>query len=440
MKIGILIPVCSRNQNWARYEDCYLATVALPSLLATISQGYDYRFYIGVDDDDAFFQEHLSRLPGTPVVVENCANAPAHVWNHLCQRAVVDGCEYVFQMADDVVMETPRWTERFIAKLQENKNRGVVGPCHLENYHGRLREGKPFVLENAFVHRSHFDTFGFFYPWEIRNWYCDDWITRVYEGTLSYMFKDITVKNLSIRTGTQRYAIAHPDWKTCLAKGRARLRQTTKGCFSFCLYGEYTDKYSKGLQVNVDILRTQYPNWDIVVYAAPEAEEFVRSLGVKCIPTGKTGVVNTIYRFLPMTDATYDVVCVRDTDSRVHPRDRWCIDNFLDSTYSLYTIRDHPWHRYRIMCGLWGSKRGHGLDEAALRQHCEKPLVGYTSDSIFLETHLRIENFVVYSYDPTGLFNDPTENYVWIDCPGDFCGNVILFDQGVEVPQFTRYV
>lgn len=438
MKVGILIPVCSRNQSWTRYEECYLATAALPSLHRTFSPGYEYRFYIGVDDDDTFFLENLDRLPGTAIIVSGCANAPAHVWNHLFQRAVEDGCEYAFQMADDVVVETSGWTERFIAKLEETHNRGVVGPCHPENYHGRLREGKPFVLENAFVHRSHWDIFGFLYPWEIRNWYCDDWITRVYEG---YMFEDIIVHNTSIRTGTQRYSIDRPDWAACIERGKIRLCENVRGCFSFCLYGEYTTKYSLGLSRNVELIRQHYPQWDIVVYAAPEAEEYVRSLGVKCVPTGQTGAVNMTYRFLPVTDPTYDVVCVRDADSRINERDRWCIQHFLRSPYSFYTIRDHPWHRYRIMGGLWGAKRGHVFDAAVLTDYCGRIEAGYTSDTQFLEKYATVTNGVVYSYHPSGLFGDSNEKIVVIDCSGDFCGNVILFDgDGNEYPQFTRQV
>lgn len=440
MKVGILAPVCSRNQSWTSYDECYLAQALLPSFERTKSRNVEYCFYIGIDSDDTFFLSHQDRMPGTKVIVENCHHAPAHVWNHLFKRAYDDGCEYMFQIADDVVIETPGWTEKFIVKLQENVNRGVVGPCHPENWGLRKNAGKPFVLENAFVHRSHYDRFGFLYPWEIRNWYCDDWISRVYEGCLSYMFEDIIVHNLSVRSPNQRYTIEHPNWWACVEQGRKTLREQTKGCFSFCLYGGYTNKYYKGLTQNIDIIRRDFPTWDIVVYAAPDAEAFVRSLsGVQCVATGKPGAVNMTYRFLEIGNPDYDVVCVRDADSRINERDQWCIRHFLDSPARVYTIRDHPLHRYRIMGGLWGAKRGYHLDASVLRKYCHEIQAGYTSDTQFLEKHLRTGNVLVYSYDPTGLFADPTEKIVRIDCPGDFCGNVILFDaNGAEYPEFTR--
>jgi hypothetical protein len=436
MRIAVLIPVCSRNQHWTRLEDSFLFQAALPSLARTQSQGYTYTYYIGMDDDDHFFLDARDRIPGIHVLLKGCQHAPATAWNQLFERAIQDKHEYYFQMADDVVIETPGWTERFVAALQENGNRGVVGPCHLENYHGRLARGQQYCIENAFVHKTHWDRFGFFYPPEIKNWYCDDWITQVYSGTLSLMMEDILVRNLSIRTAQQRYDVSVPRWKELIDEHRWR---TVHGCFSFCLFGEFTTKYYTGLVRNVELIRQHFPLWDIHVYAAPEAVEFVRFLsGVRCIPTGASGAVNMTYRFLSTIDPVYDAVCVRDTDSRIHARDRWCIRHFLGSPYSMYTIRDHPWHRYRVMGGLWGVKRGPHFSREKLYNYCHTVSAGYTSDTQFLDTHLESDRRIVYSYDPHGLFHDPTETVVPIACPGDFCGNVVLFDEnGAEYCEFA---
>ena len=440
MKIGVLVPVCSRNQTWTQYEDCPLYKVLTPSFEATKSQGYEYQFYIGLDDDDEFFLRYQDRLPGKAIAVSDCKHAPARVWNVLFQKAYEDECEYMFQLADDVSIETPGWTERFIEKLKSNRNLGVVGPCHPANYQLRKERGMPFVLENAFVHRRHYEIFGTLYPHEIKNWYCDVWITDVYNGVLSHMFFDIIVRNTII---DQRYHIESLDVTAMVNKGKQKIRENIRGLFSFCLYGSYTDKYYRGFLENVDLIRVHYPTWDIVVYAAPEAINFASSIpGVRCMPTGRTGPVNMAYRFLAVTDTRYDVVCIRDTDSRIHSRDRWCISNFIDSAYRLYTIRDHPYHRYRIMGGLWGAKYGTYIDPNVLNKYCESHSAGYTFDVRFLEQHLKTENMVVYSYVPDGLFNDPNEKVCVIDHPlpnGDFCGNVVLFrEDGSSYNEFTQ--
>lgn len=432
--------MCSRNQSWLHYEDCSLDKVLLPSFEATKSQGFEYQFYIGMDDDDEFFVRYRDRLPGKAIAVSDCKHAPARIWNILCKEAYEDGCDYMFQLADDVFIETSGWTERFVETLQSNRNMGVVGPCHPTNYRLRHERGMPFVIENAFVHRRHYDIFNTLYPHEIKNWHCDDWITRVYDGILSRMCFDIIVQNTVV---DQRYHIERLDISGLLNEGRRKIREAIRGLFSFCLYGLYTDKYYRGFLENVDLIRIHYPAWDIVVYAAPEAMDFVTSIpGVRSVATGRTGSVNTAYRFLAIADSNYDVVCIRDTDSRIHARDRWCISNFIDSPHSLYTIRDHPYHLYRVMAGLWGAKRGTNIYPDALNKYCESQDAGYTFDVQFLGQHLNTERMVVYSYVPGGLFNDPNEKVCVIDCPlpnGDFCGNVVLFRaDGSSYNEFTQ--
>lgn len=429
-KIGILIPVCSRNQGWTTLDETYIMKASVPSLRATMSPGYEYTIYIGVDDDDEFFMTRKDELPGTVVVLSNCRNAPAHAWNRLFERAIQDGNEYFFQMADDVVLETPGWTELFIKTLQTNRNCGVVGPIHPDNYYGRLANGQTPVIENAFVHKTHYEIFRYFYPWEIKNYYCDNWITEVYKNELSVIEQSIVNRNLSIHAAQQRYVIDYPNWEECIQRGREQLN---KGCFSFCLYGDYTDKYYKGLLENIKLIHEHYPGWDIHVYAGPEAVDFVASIpDVMFFPTYTHGPINMIYRFLSTLENRYKVVCIRDADSRIHARDRWCIQEFMKSTDSVYTIRDHPWHRYRIMGGLWGTKRGTNVFtpkqfEEYVREHST---MGYTVDTNFLDRFVQTP-LLVFSYDPSGLLGNPNEKVVCIEEPiqsDNFCGNVVLFD------------
>lgn len=440
MKIAILIPVCSRNQTWKTYEECYFANTAWPSLVNTLSPEHDYTIYIGIDEDDEFFKKHVDRFPGQIVWLQNCQGAPAHAWNQLFERAFHDGHDYFFQMADDVELETTDWTRDYIETLQANNNLGVVGPCHLENLIGRNSMGKPFVLENAFVHRRHYEIFGTFYDTNIRNWYCDDWITRIYDGWLSKMCMNHTVKNKSISNPNQRYEVETPEIEDLIDKGRTKIAESVKGCFSFCLFGPYSDKYYKGLEQNVKIIRKHYPKWAIRVYVSAEAESFVRALGVTCIPTGVSGWINMVYRFYPVLDTSFDVVCVRDTDSRIHERDRWCIKTFLEGPCKVYTIRDHPWHRYKVMGGLWGAKPSSTLfKKEDLDTFCNTMVARYTDDCNFLQRHLNTQDLQVFCYQLDGLAVDLTERVTLISQPGDFCGNVILFDEnGKEFPQFIR--
>ena len=54
MNIGILIPLCSRNQKWKETIDIDFFNFVLPSFYRTISNKHNYRFYIAMDENDKF--------------------------------------------------------------------------------------------------------------------------------------------------------------------------------------------------------------------------------------------------------------------------------------------------------------------------------------------------------------------------------------------------
>lgn len=440
MSIAILIPVCSRNQSWERLEDCYLLRSFMPRFNRTKTAAYKYQIYVGIDDDDAFFLpevDELRRRGFRVQILSGCQHAPARAWNQLFDTAVKDGHEYFFQIGDDVILQSRKWTERFIGVLQAHGNKGVVGPCHPNNFWMRKRNGGNPVIENSFVHRSHYDIFGTFFPPEIPNWYCDNWITDVYQPFCAQTCEDIIVQNQCI---DNRYAIQSMDIQDLVRRGQSRLFQSLRCCFSFCLFGTQ-DKYLKGMAKNVEMIRRDYPTWDIRIYASPECEGFARSLGVHTVATHTEGFVNVLYRFHALFD-DYDVVCIRDADSRIHARDRWCIDHFMRSPYTVYTTRDHPYHTYPIMGGLWGVKRGHPLFSARdIEEFIKTSHTGYTTDTTFLERNLSRKNMVVYSYDPKGICKDDSETVCVIGEPirnHEFCGNVMLFTGDVETAEFTH--
>ena len=48
----------------------------------------------------------------------------------------------------------------------------MTGPIDKNNLH---------VLTQSFVSRKHMELFGYYFPSEIINWFCDDWINLVYK-------------------------------------------------------------------------------------------------------------------------------------------------------------------------------------------------------------------------------------------------------------------
>ena len=48
----------------------------------------------------------------------------------------------------------------------------------------------------------------------------------------------------------------------------------------------------------------------------------------------------------------------RDTDSRLSQREKAAVDEWLSSSKGFHIMRDHPWHKYPVLGGMWGVKRG----------------------------------------------------------------------------------
>ena len=87
-----------------------------------------------------------------------------------------------------------------------------------------------------------------------------------------------------------------------------------------------------------------------------------------------------LYRYLPIGFA--DIGFIRDADSRIIERDRWCISEFLNSSFSYHIIRDHYWHKEPIMGGIFGWKKQVEIDLSL------DSVIGYSQDMAYLKQHL----------------------------------------------------
>jgi hypothetical protein len=198
MNVAILVPVCSRNQNWKTFEDCHFAKYFYPSFRETTT---DYtgkiQIYVGIDDNDAFFREHLDNFKDVSIVwLAGCQHAPAYAWNQLLEKAVQDGYEYFYQVGDDIVFEQSGWLTQCLTQLHLlQSDFGIVGLLNEENANQRVPFGKPIVIENAFFNKKHWNMFKTLFTHEIKNWYCDDWITRVY-GKYATTLMHLKLKNM----------------------------------------------------------------------------------------------------------------------------------------------------------------------------------------------------------------------------------------------------
>ena len=53
--VAVLIPTTSRGQNWKQAGESHLLTRSLPSLLLHTEDEFEFRFYVGDDAEDSFY-------------------------------------------------------------------------------------------------------------------------------------------------------------------------------------------------------------------------------------------------------------------------------------------------------------------------------------------------------------------------------------------------
>ena len=72
------------------------------------------------------------------------------------------------------------------------------------------------------------------------------------------------------------------------------------------------------------------------------------------------------WRFLVAGDPAVDRFIVRDSDSRLNPRERLAVEEWIASGKAIHSIRDHPNHDRPLNGGMWGGTRNAVPDMAQL--------------------------------------------------------------------------
>ena len=81
------------------------------------------------------------------------------------------------------------------------------------------------LLTQSFVHRTHYDIFGYYYPKEIMNWGIDDWITEIY-GALNLSFYS-PIHSIANKGGEPRYDVVNERelWNKLILRDIKKLKE-----------------------------------------------------------------------------------------------------------------------------------------------------------------------------------------------------------------------
>jgi len=127
---------------------------------------------------------------------------------------------------------------------------------------------------------------------------------------------------------------------------------------SFSLWGN-NPKYTVGAIRNAELALNIYPDW--------KCKFFIGKCVPKSIIEQLYSYPNTLFslkptigdwtsmfwRFETSYDTNIDISIFRDTDSRINMRERYAVEDWLDTDKTFHIMRDHPHHGFPILGGMW---------------------------------------------------------------------------------------
>lgn len=130
---------------------------------------------------------------------------------------------------------------------------------------------------------------------------------------------------------------------------------------SFSLWGN-NPKYTFGAIRNAQLALEIYPEWNSWFYVGDNVSQ---NTVVELLKIPKTKVIlksgncdwtSMYWRFEAGYSPDSDVTIFRDTDSRLNYREKAAVEDWLISDKTIHIMRDHPYHGYPILGGMWGFK------------------------------------------------------------------------------------
>lgn len=192
MKIGVLIPCTSNRREYKSLVQTDLYEYFFKSFFTTYSDEYEYKIYLGVDNDDDFYtnanvHDNIFKFVG---IMKNCdieinyydpkmyKGKPCWIWNELFDKAYNDDCDYFIQCGSDITFVDKGWVDHGIKRLKDKDDIGVVGLVDA----GRKKfDINDTLLTQTMVSRKHKEIFGFYFPEILPSWSSDNWIGDIYD-------------------------------------------------------------------------------------------------------------------------------------------------------------------------------------------------------------------------------------------------------------------
>lgn len=226
-QIAILVTLCSKNQEWKSLHNCDFISVFLEGLYMSISKKHPYKIYIGYDENDDFFVERhaelVKRYPNyvdITVLPKKCNGNPCKAWNLLLDKAFKEKeNKYFYQVGSDILHSIRGWDNYFIELMKKHNDDIICGGVDMNFWIERVVRDQSGILENVFFSRCLYERLGFLFPPEVKTWFSDDVITKIYRNVdRCYVCPNVKYINTNRVGGSNEKSRYVPPEKEDIAK------------------------------------------------------------------------------------------------------------------------------------------------------------------------------------------------------------------------------
>nr|CAH0110641.1 unnamed protein product [Daphnia galeata] len=200
---------------------------------------------------------------------------------------------------------------------------------------------------------------------------------------------------------------------TCSSRA-AHHRGPRQKVIAYSIYGDFSrteivGKYLEPFRETIKDIPIIYPGWIVRIYYNMTSEDVENTNVIwKTLDLGshvdlcnvteitrKHNLGNLFamtWRWLPLLDDMVDMLMSRDSDSRIIPREKAAVREWLASDRIFHIMRDHPYHCIPILGGMWGVKVSQARSilgrDSFTKIFSTKHSHKYNYDQFLLKTHI----------------------------------------------------
>jgi protein O-GlcNAc transferase len=160
---------------------------------------------------------------------------------------------------------------------------------------------------------------------------------------------------------------------------------------NFSLWGS-NPKYCIGAIRNAQIASDIYSDWICRFYVSNTVP---KDISKELESLSNTDIIHRdvegdwrsmFWRFEASYDENIYISIFRDADSRLSTREKYAVDEWISSDKTFHIMRDHPYHKYPILGGMWGYKNNNKYPMQILLESFNKTNKYGTDYEFFAQT------------------------------------------------------